>query len=68
MDTCGFPKDAYFYLKAWWTDEPVLHLFPHWNWPGREGQLIPVLPFAGFLHHQLQAFARTMPMNIFLRS
>jgi len=42
MDTCGFPKDNYFYYKAWWGAEPVLHLFPHWNWPGKEGQEIEV--------------------------
>jgi len=42
LDLCGFPKDDYYYLKAWWTDEPVLHLLPHWNWPGREGTVIPV--------------------------
>jgi beta-galactosidase len=32
MDSCGFPKDNYFYYRAWWQNEPVLHLFPHWNW------------------------------------
>jgi beta-galactosidase len=42
MDLCGFPKDSYYYYEAWWTDKSVLHLFPHWNWPGREGQEIPV--------------------------
>jgi beta-galactosidase len=42
LDLCGFPKDSYYYLKAWWTDEPVLHVLPHWNWPGREGAVIPV--------------------------
>ena len=42
LDLCGFPKDGMFYLKSWWTDEPVLHVFPHWNWPGKEGQEIPV--------------------------
>ena len=42
MDICGFPKDSYYYYKAWWTDEPVLHILPHWNWPGKEGQEIPV--------------------------
>ncbi len=42
MDICGFPKDSYYYYQSWWTDKPVLHLFPHWNWPGREGQEIPV--------------------------
>ena len=31
LDYCGFPKDEAYYLKAWWTDEPVLHVYPHWN-------------------------------------
>jgi beta-galactosidase len=42
VDMCGFPKDNFFYYKAWWTKEPMLHLFPHWNWEGREGDEIPV--------------------------
>lgn len=42
LDTCGFPKDGFYYLKAWWGTEPVLHVFPHWNWAGREGQPIEV--------------------------
>lgn len=36
MDTCGFPKSTYHYLRAHWTDEPVLFLMPHWNWDGQE--------------------------------
>lgn len=42
LDTCGFPKDSFYYLQAWWTDQPVLHLSPHWNWPDRVGQKINV--------------------------
>jgi len=42
IDTCGFPKDSFYYFQAWWTAKPVLHLFPHWNWPGMEGQEIAV--------------------------
>jgi beta-galactosidase len=42
IDTCGFPKDSFYYYRSWWTDEPVLHLFPHWNWPGLEGKEIAV--------------------------
>jgi beta-galactosidase len=42
LDTCGFPKDTYFYYQAWWTEKPVLHIFPHWNWPGLEGKQIAV--------------------------
>jgi beta-galactosidase len=39
---CGFPKDTFYYYKAWWGKEPSLHLFPHWNFEGREGDMIPV--------------------------
>ena len=42
IDICGFPKDSFFYYQSWWTDKPVLHLFPHWNWPGMEGKEIAV--------------------------
>ena len=42
VDMCGFPKDTFFYYKSWWGAEPVLHLFPHWNFEGREGDEIPV--------------------------
>jgi beta-galactosidase len=45
MDTCGFAKDTYFYYQAAWTDKPVLHLFPHWNWAGKEGKEIDVWVF-----------------------
>lgn len=42
LDLCGFPKDPFYYLKAWWTSEPMLHITPHWNWQGREGEEIDV--------------------------
>jgi beta-galactosidase len=42
LDTCGFPKDSFYYYQSWWTTQTVLHLAPHWNWPGREGQEIRV--------------------------
>ncbi|OIQ91742.1 beta-galactosidase BoGH2A precursor [mine drainage metagenome] len=42
LDTCGFRKDVAYYYQSWWTKKPVLHLLPHWNWPGMEGKTIPV--------------------------
>jgi beta-galactosidase len=42
IDTCGFPKDTFYYYQSWWTAKPVLHVFPHWNWPGMEGEEIAV--------------------------
>jgi beta-galactosidase len=46
LDLCGFPKDLFYYLKSWWTDDPVLHLLPHWNWKGQEGQPIQVWAYS----------------------
>ena len=44
MDQCGFPKAAYYLHQAHWIeDKPVLHLIPHWNWAGKEGQNIKVM-------------------------
>lgn len=42
LDTCGFPKDNFYYYQSWWSDHPVLHVFPHWNWEGKEGENIDV--------------------------
>jgi beta-galactosidase len=46
LDITGVPKDGYYLYQSLWTDQPVLHLFPHWNWPGRVGQTIPVLAYS----------------------
>jgi beta-galactosidase len=45
IDTCGFRKDGFYFYQSQWTDKPVLHIFPHWNWKGKEGQVIPVTCF-----------------------
>jgi len=45
IDMCGFPKDLFYYYQAWWSGTPVLHLFPHWNWNGKEGQDVEVWCF-----------------------
>ncbi len=42
IDTCGFKKDGFYFYQSQWTGKPMLHLFPHWNWRGREGRFIPV--------------------------
>ncbi len=45
IDTCGFPKDGFYFYQSQWTGKPMIHLFPHWTWPGFEGRTIPVLCF-----------------------
>lgn len=42
LDICRFPKDTYYYFLQEWTKEPMVHVFPHWTWPGKEGQEIDV--------------------------
>ena len=42
IDLAGFPKDRYWLYQARWTEKPVLHVLPHWNWAGREGEVTPV--------------------------
>ena len=46
IDLAGFPKDRYYLYQARWRpDLPMAHILPHWNWPGREGQVTPVHVF-----------------------
>ncbi|MES1200217.1 MAG: glycoside hydrolase family 2 TIM barrel-domain containing protein [Pseudomonadota bacterium] len=42
LDTCGFRKSSYYFYQSIWTKAPMLHAATHWNWAGREGQIIPV--------------------------
>jgi beta-galactosidase len=46
LDLCGFPKDGYYFYQSQWTDKPMVHLFPHWNWAGHEGRVVPVIAFS----------------------
>ena len=45
VDLCGFPKDRYFLYQSQWTAAPMVHVLPHWNWQGHEGELIPVFAY-----------------------
>lgn len=40
VDLAGFPKDIYYMYQSEWTDKPVLHVFPHWNW--KEGETVDI--------------------------
>ena len=46
LDYCGFWKDEAWYLKSWWTDEPTLHIFPHWNLQGHEGEEVELWAYS----------------------
>ena len=45
----GLPKDRYFLYRAQWnTAQPTIHLLPHWNWKGREGEVTPVYCYTNY--------------------
>ena len=46
IDLCGFPKDHYYFYKSQWTKKPMVHMLPHWTWPGKEGKIIPVWTYS----------------------
>lgn len=46
VDLAGFPKDRYYLYQSEWTEKPMVHILPHWNWPGREGKEIPVMVYS----------------------
>jgi beta-galactosidase len=46
IDMCGFPKDTYYFYQSQWTKKPMVHIFPHWNWKGKEGVKIPVVAYS----------------------
>ncbi len=45
VDMCGFPKDRFYLYQSQWTKEPMVHVLPHWNWEGKEGETIPVYSY-----------------------
>ena len=69
VDMCGFPKDNFYYYKAWWGSEPVLHLFPHWDWDQRFGEPIPVWVHSNldsvevFLNGKSQGSQKVLPLT-----
>lgn len=46
VDLAGFPKDRYYFYQSRWTTKPMIHVLPHWNWAGKEGQEIPVMAYS----------------------
>jgi len=70
VDLAGFPKDSYYFYQSEWTDEPVLHLLPHWNW--QEGEVVDVWVYTNcpevelFLNDVSQGIQRKSDENLHL--
>lgn len=48
-DLAGLPKDRYYlYRSRWNSEQSTLHMLPHWNWEGREGETTPVFVYTSY--------------------
>ena len=45
VDLCGLKKDRFYLYQSQWTTAPMVHVLPHWNWEGNEGEIIPVVSY-----------------------
>lgn len=60
LDYCGFEKDEAWYLRSWWTDETVLHIFPHWNLKGHEGEEVSIWAYSNCDEVELTVNGRSL--------
>ncbi|MBS1565594.1 MAG: DUF4982 domain-containing protein, partial [Bacteroidetes bacterium] len=62
VDLAGIPKDVYYMYESEWTDKPVLHIFPHWNW--KQGDTVDI--WAYYSHHadQVELFLNGKSLGV----
>ncbi|MDD4796220.1 MAG: glycoside hydrolase family 2 TIM barrel-domain containing protein [Eubacteriales bacterium] len=65
IDMCAFPKDGYYLYQSQWTKTPMLHLFPHWNWQGHEGEVLPVICYTNCATVELFVNGRSMGVKAY---
>lgn len=62
VDLAGLKKDRFYLYQSHWSTTPVLHLLPHWNWEGKEGDTIPVYCYSN--HPKVELFVNGKSMGI----
>lgn len=61
IDLASIPKDRYWlYRSVWNTADTTLHIVPHWTWPGREGEVTPVMVYTSLPEAELTVNGRSM--------
>ena len=62
VDTAGLPKSRFYQYKSQWSDKKVLAIIPHWNFEGREGEIVPVHIFTNY--DRVELFVNGQSMGI----
>ena len=64
IDLVGLPKDRYYLYQSQWTTEPMVHVLPHWNWEGLEGENIPVYAYTNAEEVELFVNGKSMGTKV----
>ncbi|MEM0965857.1 MAG: glycoside hydrolase family 2 TIM barrel-domain containing protein [Verrucomicrobiota bacterium] len=68
-DLAGIPKDRYYLYRSRWNKEsPTLHVLPHWNWEGREGETTPIFAYTSYESAELFINGKSMGVKKKYRS
>ncbi len=60
VDLAGLPKDRYYLYQSKWSDKPVFHVLPHWTWPERLNQKVPVFCYTNYPKAELFVNGKSM--------
>lgn len=60
VDLAGLPKDRYYLYQSKWSDKPVFHVLPHWTWPERLNQKVPVFCYTNYPKAELFINGKSM--------
>lgn len=64
VDLAGIPKDRYYLYQSNWSDKPVLHVLPHWTWPDRLNQKVPVFVYTNYPKAELFVNGKSMGTRV----
>lgn len=64
VDLAGIPKDRYYLYQSKWSDKPVLHILPHWTWPDRLNQKVPVFVYTNYPKAELFVNGKSMGTRV----
>lgn len=64
IDLASLPKDRYYLYRSQWNDtDATLHVLPHWNWQGREGEVTPVFVYTSYPKAELFVNGKSQGMR-----
>ncbi|UXP31989.1 DUF4982 domain-containing protein [Reichenbachiella agarivorans] len=64
IDLTGLPKDRYYLYQSQWTETPMVHVLPHWNWEGKEGEEIPIYAYTNAQEVELFVNGKSMGKKV----